>query len=90
MTDKIFQNALKGVPRVRVVDENGNVVCDNAYYWAIPRTIYCFKEDYEHHGYQIVEGVVTFDHGDCGLPNRPRFMNVTPPHRIELMPEEEK
>ena len=88
MNDKILQNAMKGIPRVRVVDESGNIVIDNAYYWAIPETTFCFKQDYESHGYKVFEGVVTFDKSDWGLPNRPRFVKVTPPYRIEIVKDE--
>ena len=85
MNDKIFQDAMKGIPRVRVVDEAGRTVIANAYYWAVPATTHCFKQDYERYGYRLIEGVVTFDTSDWGLPNRPRFVKVTPPYRIEIM-----
>lgn len=32
MNDKRFMNAMKGIPRVRVVDEAGRTVIENAYY----------------------------------------------------------
>lgn len=88
MNDKRFQNAMNGIPRVRVVDGAGRAIIENAYYWAIPATTFCFKQDYERHGYRLIEGVVTFDHSDWGLPNRPRFVRVTPPHKIEIMEDE--
>lgn len=84
----LYAKALKGVPRVRLVDGDGKEIY-RGYYWAIPRTTYCFKQDYDRHGCEIVEGIVVCDHGDWGLPNRPRLLKVTPPHRLELIPEGE-
>lgn len=82
MSDVRFKNALAGVPRVNVVGPDGRIVFAGCYYWAVPATTYCFKEDYEKDGHKLIEGVVTFEAGDCGVPNRPRFIKVTPPHRI--------
>lgn len=89
MKDTLFKNALAGVPRVRLVDANGKEL-ERGYYWAIPATSYCFREDYERRGYEVIEGIVTYTTTDWGLPNEPRFLKVTPPHRLELIPEDEQ
>lgn len=80
-TNPLLKNALPSIPMVKVVDESGKTVAEG-YYWAIPATSHCFCSDYERDGYRIVEGVVTYVPGDWGLPNTPRFIEVTPPHRI--------
>lgn len=87
---QIGDRAHKGVPRVRLVDGSGKELY-RGYYFAYP----------EYQGYPIVadgekpeeiplvEGIVTYDPGDWGLSNTPRVLKVTPPHRIELIPEGE-
>lgn len=77
----LFKNALPNIPRVKLVDGINKVIAEG-YYWAIPETSYCFAQDYERDGYKIVEGIVTYDPGDWGLPNTPRFIKVTPPHKL--------
>lgn len=86
----LYAKALKGVPRVRLVDGSGKELY-RGYYFAYP----------EYQGYPIVadgekpeeiplvEGIVTYDPGDWGLSNTPRVLKVTPPHRLELIPEGE-
>lgn len=92
MSDIAYHGALKGVPRVRVLDGNGSEVC-RGYYFAIPRTTYAFKQDYDAHiasgDRMILDGVVTHEMSDWGLPNRIRVFEVTPPHRIELLADGE-
>lgn len=90
MKRNLYAKALKGVPRVRLFDGNGNAMYDG-YYFAYP----------EYQGYPVVangekpeeiplvEGIMTYDPGDWGLSNTPRFLKVTPPHRLELIPETE-
>lgn len=87
---QIGDRAHKVVPRVRLVDGDGKELY-RGYYFAYP----------EYQGYPIiangenqkeiplVEGIVTYDPGDWGLSNTPRVLKVTPPHRLELIPEGE-
>ena len=84
----LYAKALKGVPRVRLVDGSGKELY-RGYHFAYP----------EYQGYPVVangekpeeiplvEGIVTYDPGDWGLSNTPRFLKVTPPHRLELIQE---
>ena len=86
----LYAKAINGVPRVRLVDGSGKEIY-RGYYFAYP----------EYQGYPIVaegekpeeiplvEGIVTYDPGDWGLSNTPRVLKVTPPHRLELIPEGE-
>lgn len=81
----LSKQPLAGIPIVEVVDETGRVLYEG-YYWSYP----------EYQGYPViangetpeniplVEGIMTYDAGDWGLTNTPRFFKITPPHMIRL------
>lgn len=91
MKRNLYAKALKGIPRVRLVDGDGKELY-RGYYFAYP----------EYQGYPViangekpkeiplVEGIVTYFPGDWGLSNTPRFFKVTPPYRLELILEDER
>lgn len=88
--DLTDRKPLSGVPMVRVCDpETGKEIC-RGWYCAYPETTYVFREDYERNPPKLIEGVVCWSMTDWGLPNRMGFRKVTPPHKIELIPENER
>lgn len=90
MKDQRYRKALAGVPRVRLFDGKGNATYDG-YYFAYPKYQgYPIRDTDKPEDIPLVEGIMTYDPGDWGLANTPRFLKVTPPHHIELIPEDEQ
>ena len=59
------------------------------WYAAYPSTTYCFADDYERNPPKLIEGIVCWQMTDWNLPNTIGFREVTPPHKIEIIPPEE-
>lgn len=83
------QKPLHGVPMVRVRDPETGKEIARGWYAAYPATTFCIKEDYERNPPRLIEGIVCWTMTDWGLPNRIGFREVTPPHKIEIIPPEE-
>lgn len=72
---------LDDIPQVALLDPNGREIY-RGYYFRYPE--YAGPGIYDGAPPKIpnVEGIACYDQGDWNLPNTPRFMKVTPPHRI--------
>ena len=77
-----YEKPLAFIPKVRVVDANGKCVCSDAYYFAYPKyQCYPIRRGDEK-PVPLVHCVAVAGFSDWGLPIRPEFKRVTPPHRI--------
>ena len=86
---KTKQKPLPGVPMVRVRDPKTGKEIARGWYAAYPSTTYCFADDYERNPPKLIEGIVCWQMTDWCLPNKIGFREVTPPHKIEIIPPEE-
>lgn len=74
-----------GVPRVRVVDEDGNVVLRGWYICHENRQPYALDDELKP---EDVDHLVAFDEFvDWGMDKRLKVIKITPPHRIEVIPD---
>lgn len=68
------------IPMVKVIDEHGKTVHEG-YYFCYPKWCpYPISDGTQK--VELVEGIVMYEQGDWGMPNKVRFVSVTPPHRI--------
>lgn len=81
---------MRGVPMARVRDPESGKIIAEGWYAAYPETTFCCAEDYQRNPPRLVEGIVCWQMTDWGLPNKIGFREVTPPHKIELIQQEEQ
>lgn len=74
------------IPKVRVRDGKGRVVCEGYYFEYPERTVGIY--DGEPPQIPTVRGIVTYDQGDWNMANTPCILRVTPPHVIEVIEKE--
>lgn len=74
-----------GVPRVRVLDEDGNEVLRGWYIFHKNRQPYALDDELKP---EDVDHLVAFDEFvDWGMGKRLKVIKITPPHRIEVIPD---
>ena len=75
---------IKGVPKVRVLDENGKEVL-RGWYIFHQNTNVCFAEEDKPEYYDHCVAVDGF--ADWNMPQSLSVRRITPPHTIEVIPE---
>lgn len=79
--------ATADIPKVRVRDSKGRVVCEGCYF-EYPEYMGPGIYDGDPPPIPTVRGVITYDQGDWNMPNMLRVLRVTPPHVIEVIEKE--
>ena len=72
------------IQKVRILDPKGRVVREG-YYFEYPAYMGPGIYDGDPKPIPIRHCVMTYDQGDWNMPNTPRFLEVTPPHTIEVI-----
>lgn len=72
------------IPKVRILDPKGRVVREG-YYFEYPAYMGPGIYDGDPKPIPTKRCVMTYDQGDWNMPNTPRFLEVTPPHTIEVI-----
>ena len=72
------------IPKVRILDPKGRVVREG-YYFEYPAYMGPGICDGDPKPIPTKRCVMTYDQGDWSMPNTPRFLEVTPPHTIEVI-----
>lgn len=72
------------IPKVRIFDPKGRVVREG-YYFEYPAYMGPGICDGDPKPIPTKRCVMTYDQGDWSMPNTPRFLEVTPPHTIEVI-----
>lgn len=73
---------IKEIPKVKILDENGKIVGDGYYFWYPKSCPYPVSDGVQE--VKAVEGIVTYEQGDWGLPNTLKLKQVMEPHKIVL------
>lgn len=79
---------LKGIPKVRVIDENGNEVMRGWYAYHEKRQICPIGED-SLEAHEVAHIVIHDSFADWNMPRTLVASEITPPHRIEIIEEEQ-
>ena len=78
------------IPRVRIIEPNGHVYAEGFYFEMPESAPYPMVRPGEKPDpIPTLHCVVTYNPGDWGMANTPRIIIVTPPHRIEVIEEEQ-
>lgn len=59
--------------KAKMIDKDRYV---RGFYFAYPKTTYCFTTDYINNPVKIIHCIVTHKTGDWGLPNEPRLYQI--------------
>lgn len=79
-------NPLPGIPRVRVLDEEGNQIMSGYYMHHINRCLSPIGDSLKE---KDVDHIVLSDSfADWNMPQSVRLVKVTPPHTIEIIKDD--
>ena len=77
---------LTGVPRVRVLDENGKIVLSGYYLYKLNRMPCVIDDSLKQE--DVDHCVARIDGGDWNLPETFHLVKVTSPHTIEIIEDD--